>query len=62
MIGNGFKFPWSGSCKTENGVGAIFANWLIGKGVGVERYNDEGQYFYLGCSFGGSILLLSTNW
>ena len=23
MIGNGFKFLWSGSCKTENSVGVI---------------------------------------
>ena len=29
MIGNGFKFLWSGSCKAENRVGVKFANWLI---------------------------------
>ena len=39
MIGNGFKFLWSGGCKAENGVGVIVANWLIWKVVGVERYN-----------------------
>ena len=32
---------WSGGCKTENGVGVIVANWLIGKVVGVERFNDR---------------------
>ena len=41
MIGNGFKFLWSGSCKAENGVGVIVANWLIGKIVGIERFNDR---------------------
>ena len=41
MTGNGFKFLWSGSCKAENGVGVIVANWLIGKVVGVERFNDR---------------------
>ena len=41
MIGNGFKFLWSGSCKAENGVGVIVANWLLGKVVGVERFNDR---------------------
>ena len=40
MIGNGFKFLWSGGCKAENGVGEI-ANWLIGKVVGAERFNDR---------------------
>ena len=35
MIGKGFKFLWSGSCKAENGVVAIFANWLIKKVVRV---------------------------
>ena len=64
LIGNGFKFLWSGGCKAENGVGVIVANWLIGKVVGVERFidSDEGQYCYWGCSFGGSILLLSLTW
>ena len=41
MIGNAFKFLWSGGCKAENGVGVIVANWLIGKIVGVERFNDR---------------------
>ena len=41
MIGNAFKFFWSGGCKAENGVGVIVANWLIGKVVGVERFNDR---------------------
>ena len=26
MVGNGFKFLCSGSCKAENGVGVIVAN------------------------------------
>ena len=38
-IGNGFEFLWSGGGKSENGVGVIVANSLIGKVVGVERYN-----------------------
>ena len=42
MIGNGFKFLWSGSSKAVNGgVGVIVANWLVGKIVEVERYNDR---------------------
>ena len=41
MIGNGFKFLWSGVCKAENGVGVIVANWLIGKFVKAERFNDR---------------------
>ena len=41
MIGNGFKFLWSGGCKAVNGVGVIVANWLIGKFVGVERFSDR---------------------
>ena len=41
MIGKRFKFLWSGGCKAENGVGVIVANWLIGKVVGVERFNDR---------------------
>ena len=41
MIRNGFKFLWSGDCKAENGVGVTVANWLIGKVVGVERFNDR---------------------
>ena len=50
MIENCFKFLWSGSCKAENSVGVIFANWLIGKVVATERYNNsvEGQYCYWG--------------
>ena len=64
MIGNGFKFLWSGACKAENSVGVIVANLLIGKVVGVERFNesDEDQYCYWGCSLRGSILLLPTGW
>ena len=41
MIGNVFKFLWSRGCKAENNVGVIVANWLIGKAVGVERFNDR---------------------
>ena len=41
MIGNGFKFLWSGGCKAKNCVGVIVANWLIGKVVVVERFNDR---------------------
>ena len=41
MIGNGFKFLWSGSCKAESSVGLIGANWLIGKVVRFERFNDR---------------------
>ena len=41
MIRNGFEFLWSGDCKAENGVGVIVANWLIGKVVGVERFDDR---------------------
>ena len=41
LIGNGFKFLWSGGCKAGNGVGVIVASWLIGKVVGVERNNDR---------------------
>ena len=41
MIGNGLKFLWSGACKAENGVGVIVANWLIGRTVGVGRYNKR---------------------
>ena len=50
MIENCFKFLWSGGCKAENSVGVIFANWLIGKVVAAERYNNsvEGQYCYWG--------------
>ena len=40
MTGNGFEFLWIGGCKMENSVGIIVANWLIGKVVGVDRYND----------------------
>ena len=31
MIGNGFQFLWSRGCKAENDVGAIVANWLMGR-------------------------------
>ena len=41
MIGNSFKFLWSRGCNLENGVDVIAANWLIGKVVGVERFNDR---------------------
>ena len=41
MTENGFKFLWSGGCKAENDVGVIVANWLIGKVVGIERYDDR---------------------
>ena len=41
MVGNGFKFLWSGSSKAVNGVGVIVANWLVGKIVEVERYSDR---------------------
>ena len=41
MVGNRFKFLWSGCCKAENSVGVIVANWLIGKVVGVKRFNDR---------------------
>ena len=41
IIGNGFKFLWSGDCKAENGLGIINANLFVGKVVGVERRNDR---------------------
>ena len=41
MIRNGFKFLWSGVCKAEKSVVVIVANWFIGKGVGVKRFNDR---------------------
>ena len=41
MIGNSFKFLWSGSCRAENGVGVTVGNWLIGKVLGIERFNDR---------------------
>ena len=41
IIENGFKFLWSRGCKGKNGVGVIVASWLIGKVVGVERFNDR---------------------
>ena len=46
IIENGFKFLWSGGCKAENGVGVIVANCLIGRVVGVQKFNDEGQHCY----------------
>ena len=39
MTGNGSIFLWSGSCKVESGVVVIVTKWLIGKVVGVERFN-----------------------
>ena len=64
IIGNGFKFLWSGGCKVENSLGCLVANWLIRKVVGVERFNDRviRSVLLLGCSFGGSIWPLSTGW
>ena len=41
MIGNGFKFLWSGGCNVENGVGVLVANWLSMKVMRVERFNDR---------------------
>ena len=41
MIENGFKFLRSGGFKAEDSVGVIVANWLVGKVVGVERFNDR---------------------
>ena len=41
MIGNGFKFLWSGSCRAENGAGVTVGNWLIGKVLGIEKFNDR---------------------
>ena len=38
MIGNGFKFL---CCKAQDSVGVIVANWLVGKFVGLERFNDR---------------------
>ena len=34
-------------CKAENGVGVIVANWLIGKVVGVEMFNDRVMKVYI---------------
>ena len=41
MVGNGFKCLCGGGCKAVNGVDVIVANWLIGKVVEVERFNDR---------------------
>ena len=41
MIRNGSKFCWCVICKADNGVGVIVAICLIGKVMGVERYNDR---------------------
>ena len=41
MIGNGFKFLWSGGCNVENGVGVLVANWFSMKVMRVERFNDR---------------------
>ena len=40
MIGNCFKFFWSGGCKAENGVGVV-ASWLIGKALEVGGFIIE---------------------
>ena len=59
MIGNGFK---SAGCKAKkkkkNGVGVIAANWLIGKLVGVERFNDG----VMKDAVFGRYILLFTRW
>ena len=49
MIGNGFKYIWSGGCKAENDVGVTVASWLTGKDVGIEMYNDRvmKDHYYL---------------
>ena len=39
--GYGSEFLWSGGCKAENGVRIIVANWLIGKVMAFERFNDR---------------------
>ena len=62
MIENGFKFLWKGSCKAEKDVGAIVANWLIGKVLGVERFNDRVMKVNIVIGDIVSILLLSTGW
>ena len=41
VSGNCFEFLMRGSCKAENGVGVIVANWLIGKVMTFERFNDR---------------------
>ena len=41
MTGNDFKFLWSESGKAESSVGVIVSNWLIGKILGVESFNDR---------------------
>ena len=41
IIGNDFNFLWSGGCNAENSVGVIVPIWLIGKVVGVEKFNDR---------------------
>ena len=41
MSGNCFEFLMRGSCKAENGVGVIVANWLIGKVMTFERFNGR---------------------
>ena len=35
------RVKMSGGCKAESGVGVIVHNWLIGKVVRVERFNDS---------------------
>ena len=41
MIGYGFKFLLSRGCIAKNSVGVIVVNWLIGKVVAVEMFNDR---------------------
>ena len=35
------NFFGGGGCKVEDGVGVIVDNWLIGKVVEIERFNDR---------------------
>ena len=44
--------------KKKNGVGVIAANWLIGKLVGVERFNDG----VMKDAVFGRYILLFTRW
>ena len=41
MIGYSVKVLWSEGCKAENGVGVIAADCLLGKVVGVEKFNGR---------------------
>ena len=58
MIGNGFKSAGCKAKKKKNGVGVIAANWLIGKLVGVERFNDG----VMKDAVFGRYILLFTRW